>query len=293
MISISVLKGDSKLLCTCATTSSGNCSWPKKLRSILPGPPVGHGLHRERPAGRRWCGQTTPDSSRRPTGCRRRTRERAACRTRRSRTNENVPRTPCSRPMVPSCASSRTLATSGWCRYMKASVMITPCVRAADCSVRTPAPSSEIGFSTSTCLLGLGRLLRPLDVHRVRQRDVDGVDVGIGEQFLVAAVRSRNALRLGVRACTFEAARGDGQQLVSVGRQRADERTVDAGNPEDSPAERRRRFGHGAASYSRMPECRNAENAGAQAARRQRACHRRTRAVPTPGTAPVGHNPAR
>ena len=30
--------------------------------------------------------------------------------------------------------------------------MTTPCVRAADCSVRTPAPSSEIGFSTSTCL---------------------------------------------------------------------------------------------------------------------------------------------
>ena len=51
---------------------------------------------------------------------------------------------------------------------------------------------------------GLQRAQRPLDVERVRQRDVDRLDVRIGEQRLVGAVRTWNAerprLSLGARA---------------------------------------------------------------------------------------------
>ena len=43
-------------------------------------------------------------------------------------------------------------------------------------------------------LAGLERADRPLDVQPVGQRDVDGVDVGVGEQRLVGAVRARDAV---------------------------------------------------------------------------------------------------
>ena len=42
--------------------------------------------------------------------------------------------------------------------------------------------------------------LRPFDVKMVGQRDVDGLDSGVAEQFLVGAVGSRNPELVGHRA---------------------------------------------------------------------------------------------
>ena len=50
-------------------------------------------------------------------------------------------------------------------------------------------------------LAGPGRRHRPLRVEVVRQRDVDGVDVGIGEQCLVRSVDPGDAVTFGHRAC--------------------------------------------------------------------------------------------
>jgi hypothetical protein len=51
---------------------------------------------------------------------------------------------------------------------------------------------------------------RPFDVERVRERDVDHLESGIGEQLLVRAVRLRDVVVSRVRHGARELAAGDG-----------------------------------------------------------------------------------
>lgn len=59
---------------------------------------------------------------------------------------------------------------------------------------------------------GLERSHRPLEVELIRQRDVDGIDVRVGEQLLVPGIGARSAEF--VRDCTSLAlvARGEGEE---------------------------------------------------------------------------------
>ena len=47
-------------------------------------------------------------------------------------------------------------------------------------------------------LAGLERADRPVDMHRVRERDVDDLDVGVGEQRVIAAVSPLDAVLAGI-----------------------------------------------------------------------------------------------
>jgi hypothetical protein len=68
-------------------------------------------------------------------------------------------------------------------------------------------------------LAGRERSQRPLVVEAVRQRVVDGVDVGIVEELLVGAVRPRNRVLERVRLRAKRIARRDGYE-VDFGRRR-------------------------------------------------------------------------
>ena len=67
-------------------------------------------------------------------------------------------------------------------------------------------------------LAGLERADRPLDVQRVGQRDVDRVDLGVGEQRLVGAVRARDAVLGGEGPAALDVARADGDELLAGAR---------------------------------------------------------------------------
>jgi hypothetical protein len=75
-------------------------------------------------------------------------------------------------------------------------------------------------------LAGRERVERPLDVERVRQRDVDRVDVRIGEQRLIAPVRPLDAARVGVRPRTLAVAARDRERLDAVDEPQAREDLV-------------------------------------------------------------------
>ena len=49
------------------------------------------------------------------------------------------------------------------------------------------------GFLAQNMFARLGAFDDPLEVHRVRRRDIDGVHFGVAEQFIVGAVRSAGA----------------------------------------------------------------------------------------------------
>ncbi len=81
------------------------------------------------------------------------------------------------------------------------------------------------------------RLDRPFRVQMIRQRNVDDVDVGIGEHRLVRRDRARDAPLLRVRLRLLGGAAGDGRQLVAGGRaQRGNDASGDAGRAEQAPA---------------------------------------------------------
>jgi hypothetical protein len=92
-------------------------------------------------------------------------------------------------------------------------------------------------------LAGLERPDRPLDVQRVRQRDVDGLDVVVGEERLVAPVCALDPLlaRIGLRARLVAARHGDDLDPVGLARAREDE-PVDVRRRDDAPP------GHSASS---------------------------------------------
>jgi hypothetical protein len=76
---------------------------------------------------------------------------------------------------------------------------------------------------------------RPRDVQRVRQRHVDGVDVVVGEERLVASVRALDAVRARARFGARCVAAGDGDDVDPVRRLgAADDRRVDARGGEES-----------------------------------------------------------
>ncbi len=77
---------------------------------------------------------------------------------------------------------------------------------------------------------------RPLDVERVRQRDVDGLDVGILEEFLVAAIGSLETLLACVRLRPNPVTTPDRDDLHAVGPTGAGEhQLVDASGGKDAP----------------------------------------------------------
>src|SRR5262249_9462960 len=83
---------------------------------------------------------------------------------------------------------------------------------------------------------------RPLAVQRVRERDVDRLDVGILEQRLVAPVRTLDVpfLRVGLGPTLLAARDGDQRRPVRRTEPR-DELPVDVGRGDDSPPDG---FGH-------------------------------------------------
>ena len=77
---------------------------------------------------------------------------------------------------------------------------------------------------------------RPLSMAGMRYRNVDGVDVGIGEQRIVAIVDARAGETSG-EACLGGVARADGNQLASARSGRATGKGLgDAARAEDAPA---------------------------------------------------------
>ena len=88
-------------------------------------------------------------------------------------------------------------------------------------------------------LARLDRAHRPLDVHRVRERDVDGLDIGVLEQRLVASVRTLDPVLARVCLCAVAVAAADGDELHAVRLARAGEdEIVDAGSREQAPRDR-------------------------------------------------------
>ena len=86
-------------------------------------------------------------------------------------------------------------------------------------------------------LAGPQRAQRPVDVHAVGQRDVDRLDVGVGEQVLVGAVRARDPVQLRERLRRRRAAARHGDDVRRGALARAlDDRRADARRREDAPA---------------------------------------------------------
>ena len=92
---------------------------------------------------------------------------------------------------------------------MNASISTRPARSAASKAASTSAGWRDSGFSHSTCLPASSARTRPRHVQRVRQRVVDRVDLGVGQQLLVGAVRPRDAVlvRVGPRARARRASR--------------------------------------------------------------------------------------
>ena len=85
----------------------------------------------------------------------------------------------------------------------------------------------------------LERADRPLHVHRVRQRDVDRLDVWVLEQRVVRAVRALDAPLARVRLGTALVAAGNGDQIDLLRRLRSrNQLPVDVGGREEPPANR-------------------------------------------------------
>ena len=95
--------------------------------------------------------------------------------------------------MRPDATSSRTAIHDGCWRYMNASISRTPGLarRRRPCACASAAVIAS-GFSHSTCLPARAAAIVHSRVEVVGQRDVDGVDVGVGEERLVRPVRARD-----------------------------------------------------------------------------------------------------
>ncbi len=71
------------------------------------------------------------------------------------------------------------------------------------------------GLLAQDVFAGPERRDRPVHVHVVRQRDVDGVDSWVGEQRLVRRVRGRDTELIGDGPCLLTVARRDGDDLTA------------------------------------------------------------------------------
>lgn len=87
-------------------------------------------------------------------------------------------------------------------------------------------------------LAGLRGFDRPLAVQRVGQRDVDDVDVGVGEERFIAAVGLGNAFVIGIGSRFGRVAAGDCDEFAARGlANRVNQGVVDVGGGEQSPAD--------------------------------------------------------
>src|SRR5262249_59414991 len=99
------------------------------------------------------------------------------------------------------------------------------------------------GLLAEDVLVRLERADRPFDVHRVREPDVDRVDVTVLEQLLVASVRAVDVVLLRVCERAHDVAARDRNDLDGAGLARTGEdRLVDPrGREEAEPKQRRYR----------------------------------------------------
>ena len=119
------------------------------------------------------------------------------------RSNENAARTSRRLPTARSRTSSRSRRACAWWRHMNASASTrSGAVGGVERRLRVLGPPRQ-RLLAQHVLAGLQRADRPRHVQRVRQRDVDRVDLRVGEQRLVAAVRAAEPVlgrvRLGPR----------------------------------------------------------------------------------------------
>ena len=134
---------------------------------------------------------------RRPAGARRR---RGPCRRCRTRTPRG---SAAALPTARSRTSSRSRCACGWWRHMNASASTRPARSAASNAACASSGRRVSGFSHSTCLPASSARIDHGTCSEFGQRDVDRVDVRVGEQRLVAAVRAAEPVlgrvRLGPR----------------------------------------------------------------------------------------------
>ncbi len=157
-------------------------------------------------------------------------------------TKLNCARTTRTGPTAPSPTSLSSSCVCGWCRHMNASESTSPSRSATSNASSTSSGCGDSGFSQSTCLPASRARMLHSTCMRIGQRDVDGVDLGIGEQRVVAGVRPLDPVlaRVGLGAGAVAAA--DGHDLGAVGQRRAREHaTVDARGRHEPPAQGRGR----------------------------------------------------
>ena len=131
---------------------------------------------------------------------------------------------------------------------MNASIRKTPCsTRGLDDRLGLREVHRE-RLLAQHVLAGLGGRDRPARVQRVRRRDVDGVDLVVREQSLVAAVRADVPEPGDARAV----AAGDGDQPSALrGPEVVGEDVRDASGRDDPPAQRL----HSARAYASQAGC--------------------------------------
>ena len=89
---------------------------------------------------------------------------------------------------------ARSSRVCGWWRYMNASIRTSPARVGGVEGLLDLGRAARVGLLAEDVLARGERVHRPLVVHAVRERDVDGVDVGVGEERLVRAVGARDAV---------------------------------------------------------------------------------------------------
>ena len=111
------------------------------------------------------------------------------------------------RRCAPLATRSLTVSHCGCVRTMNASWILTPVRSRTAMSSRASSADERDRLLAQHVLAVLGRLDRPGHVQVVRQRVVDGVDVGVGEQLFVRSVGLRDAQRRGRGRCAFSRSR--------------------------------------------------------------------------------------
>ena len=155
---------------------------------------------------------------------------------------ENQDWTDTSRPISPDATSSATACQDGWRRYMKASMSVTPSASARRRScARASSAVRASGFSHRTCLPARAAAIAHSACRWFGQRDVDRVDLGVGEQRLVGARgRAGSQARRRPAARPAAIARGDGHDVAAPRLAHAghDLLAGDVGGRQDPPAQR-------------------------------------------------------
>ena len=128
---------------------------------------------------------------------------------------ENQLWTAASRPIRPDATSSRTATHDGWWRYMNASISSTPASsQAAHHSLGIRSGHRQRLLAQDVLAGSRGRD-RPVRVEVVRQGDVDGVDIRVGEETFVGAVGARDTEAIGHGAGLVAVSGRDGDDLHS------------------------------------------------------------------------------